>query len=426
MEMTINSPYLVEILENDLVETKTDVIILYGGASSGKSFFMFDQYIPLEMEKGKRNFLCVRKVARTLSDSIFNEIQKGLFETSLITHYKINKSDKKFVHVLGKEIKLIGLDDPEKIKSITPVSGVWTDIVVEEATELEERDFKQLLKRQRGKSEVKKRIWLLFNPISQEHWIYKNFFKKWEDKRYKDNSYHIQFNKVNGLNVLIMRTTIFDNDFLEEEDKRKLLEETDEYFKDVYTFGKFGSIQGVIFREGKNWYVDDLQKEKNRYDNFRYGLDFGFNPDPNAFIEVAIDERRKEILVFSEWGAIEVDNEYIANALINKTNGLLIADSAEPKSIVELNKYGLRTVGAVKGAGSIETGYKFLKKYIIRVDKSCENLIRELRTHKNKSDKNGNILPVPEDKNNHWIDALRYALNYEIMNYNKTPYYGNV
>ena len=198
MEITINEAFLTEIITNEVVETKADVIILYGGASSGKSFFMFDQYIPIEMEKGERNFLCVRKVARTLNDSIFNEIKKGLNETGFIDNYTVNKSERKFIHKNNREIKMIGLDDPEKIKSITPERGVWTDIIIEEATELEEKDFKQLLKRQRGQSKVKKRIWMLFNPISQEHWLYKSFFKKWEDKRYEDNSYHIQFDKIDG------------------------------------------------------------------------------------------------------------------------------------------------------------------------------------------------------------------------------------
>lgn len=410
----INQVYNDELF-NSKHTKEADIIILYGGSSSGKSYYTLGQHIPLSFAKGeKRNWLILRKVNRTVKKSVYNEFKKGIISLGIDSDFRENKSEQIFTHKSGYQVIFSGLDDREKIKSITPAKGVITNIVMEEATDFDRQDLKQLEKRLRGKSEYKKQIWLLFNPIHRTHWIYEDFFKDhWEDKRYKDNSYHIQKITAQGRNIIIIRVTHYDNKQLEEDDRRKLETEVDEYMFKVYTLGEFGVIGETIF---KNWVKDDLSDLEESWEYFYYGLDFGFNPDPNALLKVGINERKKEIYIFQEWGGINLDNEEIAEAIkpIVNTNPV-ICDSAEPKSLKELKKYRIHAIEAKKPQGSIKTGIKYLQKFKIIVDYKCRNTIRELSTYKNETDKNGNVLPQPEDKNNHWIDALRYALNKKIM-----------
>ena len=129
------------------------------------------------------------------------------------------------------------LDDPEKIKSITPAKGVITDIWIEEATEIEYSAYIQLTKRLRGRSKVIKRLMMSFNPILQDHWIYNEFFLNvWDDskRKYKDDK------------LSILKTTYKDNRFLTEQDIRALESETDKYFYEVYTLGNWG-VQGLLY-----------------------------------------------------------------------------------------------------------------------------------------------------------------------------------
>lgn len=193
--------------------------IYFGGSSSGKSYFLAQRAV-LDVVKG-RNILVVRKVKNTIKGSAFNEIRKSIIRMGLGKHFKINKSDYMITCKLNnKQICFGGLDDVEKIKSITPIDGVFTDIWVEEATEISEGDFKQLKKRLRGQSKHKKRLTLSFNPIHRTHWIYKHFFSIWQDdKQYIEG-------KIDGLPVSILKTTYKDNRFLTQQDIANLENET--------------------------------------------------------------------------------------------------------------------------------------------------------------------------------------------------------
>ncbi|NLX83229.1 MAG: PBSX family phage terminase large subunit, partial [Clostridiales bacterium] len=137
--------------------------IFYGGAGSGKSVFLAARTV-LDALTG-RNTLIVRKVARTLRASCFAEAQKCIARFSLSDFFRINKTEMSITCVRnGAQLLFLGLDDVEKIKSITPLSGALTDIWVEEATETAYHDIKQLEKRLRGASAHTKRLTLSFNP----------------------------------------------------------------------------------------------------------------------------------------------------------------------------------------------------------------------------------------------------------------------
>ncbi len=378
--------------------------IFFGGSSSGKSFAILGQRVVRDVMTGKRNYLIVRKTARTLRNSSFNEIWKCISRMDLEGEFNRNKTDMIITHkASGCQILFCGLDDVEKIKSITPQVGVITDILIEEATEIEYSDYKSLVKRLRGDTgdaTIIKRMTFLFNPILQDHWIYTEFFAgKWDDTKnyYADDK------------QLILRTTYKDNRWLTEDDIRKLEDETDKYYYDVYTLGKWGILGNLIFT---NWTVEDLSKKAKTWAKYHNGLDFGFYPDPAAFVRVGYDRARKEVYIFMERGGTHLTNDILAEDIkpvIGKE--VVTCDSAEPKSIQELNNYGINAVPAVKGPGSVEFGIKWLQRQKILIDVSCTQTISEIRKFKYMEDRNGNVLPKPVDRDNHFCsDALRYAL----------------
>lgn len=375
--------------------------IYYGGSSSGKSVSLAQRTV-LDVFNGDRNYLIVRNVQNTIRRSTLNEITKAISSFKLTEYFQVNKTDLTITCTLNnKQILFAGLDDPEKIKSITPVDGVITDIWVEEATECEYAAIKQLDKRLRGRSKVRKRLTLSFNPILQEHWIYKEYFAIWEDnKQYAEKD-----------NISILKTTYKDNKFLTEDDIAALENETDKYYYEVYTLGNWGVLGALIFR---NWKVEDFSDIENTFDNYKNGLDWGFGVDPFAFIRAHYDKKRKKLYLCNEIYATELLNEESAKLvkeLIN--NEIVICDSAEPKSVSDYKKLKVRAIGAKKGPGSVEHGIKFLQGLEIIIHPRCQNTRIEFSKYKWKEDKNGTALPIPVDKDNHIIDALRYALENE-------------
>ena len=177
--------------------------IFYGGSSSGKSFFISDKIV-LDTLDGC-NWLCCRNVSTTIKRSVFNEVTKSISSMGLKQYFAINKSDMIITCKLNeKQILFCGLDDPEKVKSITPANGVLERIFIEEATEIKRDAYLQLKKRLRGRSSHSKHIIMAFNPILKSHWIYKEFFGGWQDDKtvYEDDK------------TLIVKTTYKDNIFL--------------------------------------------------------------------------------------------------------------------------------------------------------------------------------------------------------------------
>ena len=150
--------------------------IYFGGSSSGKSVFLAQRCIYDLLQSG-RNYLVCRAVARTVRRSVFNALQKVIQQWGVTSLFDTNKSDGIITCSNGYQILFTGLDDTEKVKSITPAKGVITDIWVEEATETGLRSIKDLYKRQRGGSaDTPKRLTLSFNPIIRSHWLYSEYF----------------------------------------------------------------------------------------------------------------------------------------------------------------------------------------------------------------------------------------------------------
>ena len=302
----------------------------------------------------------------------------------------------------NRQILFAGLDDSEKIKSVTPIDGVLHRIWIEEATEIKREAYKQLTKRLRGNSSIQKCVILSFNPILRSHWIYTEFFNEWQDDK----------QSFENEKLSILKTTYKDNLFLTEDDRKQLEDETDPYYYQVYTLGNFGILGHVIF---KNWHVEDLKDRIPHFDNIRCGCDFGW-VDPTAMIKLHLDKNRKKIYVFEE-----VYQQYMTDSELLKTskrffgNNYVTCDSADPKSIDFLANNGIRAVPAVKGGDSIMRGIRWLQDYEIIIDVRCQNFKNEVEQYHFAEDKFGNVLEKPVDANNHLVDCCRYACEDDIL-----------
>lgn len=402
----VNEVYQLYLTENARTQ------IYFGGSSSGKSVFMAQRAVA-DLLAGKRNYLILRQVGRTLRGSVYTEIGKVIIQWGLQRFFSVNKSDMLITCLNGRQIIFAGLDDVEKLKSLTPAKGVITDIFVEEATETERDTIKQLYKRQRGGDpDVPKRMMLSFNPIIQSHWIYEEYFSQiaWADEQteYRSNE------------LSILKTTYKDNRFLTPEDVADLENETDSYYYNVYSLGNWGVLGNVIFT---NWVVADLNDPEDPYylpetqrTNRRHGLDFGFSSDPAAAPFTHYDRARKRIYIYGEFYERGLTNDRLAEELKKIiAKDYIICDSAEPKSIAELSQYEINAMGAKKGKDSVIFGIQWLQQQEIIVDKSCVNSRNELQQYKWKEDASGRAMRIPVDRHNHLIDGLRYAYEDDML-----------
>lgn len=204
-------------------------LIFYGGGSSGKSYFIAQFHIYRLLHPYRYNLLIVRQTGDTNRRSTFPLMKQVISNWNLGEHFKVNESDMRIVCKLtGNEVAFAGLDDVEKIKSITFSNGELTEIWAEEATEMNEADINQLKVRLRG-GKSKKQMVLSFNPINIQHWIKKHFIDS-------------------GL-ATVCFSTYKDNKFLTDDDRKALedLKYTDEYTYEVYCLGKWGILGKTVF-----------------------------------------------------------------------------------------------------------------------------------------------------------------------------------
>jgi len=400
------NPSLINPVYRQYLDDLTPIQIFFGGGSSGKSVFLAQRDLK-DVMKGGRNILVCRQVGRTLRGSVVQEILKLIKQWKLSSLFHVNKTDRTITCKNGYQIAFTGLDDVEKLKSMTPAKGVWTDIRVEEATETDLPSIKQLLIRQRGGDEnIQKRLTMSFNPILQSHWLYTEYFSKigWADdqREYCDE------------NILIVKTTYLDNQFLTTQDKQRLQNETDPYYRAVYVEGRWGILGNVIFT---NWEVRDLSEMADQFTNHRNGLDFGFSSDPAALWVSHYDRNNKTIYVYDELYERGLTNDALAAILKDKVTGQYITcDSTEPKSIQELQNAGINAIPAKKGKDSVNFGIHWMQQQRIVIDTKCVNAKNEISTYHWKEDKDGNAMRVPSEKNNHLIDAARYAHEQDARN----------
>lgn len=391
------------IFNNWIYDILTDyshrIEVYYGGAGSGKSYGA-TQKVYLKALKYKRKVLVIRKIQRTIKDSIWSLLIGHLHASGYYDLSRINRSDYEIELPNGSIFIFKGLDDPEKIKSIDGI----TDIVIEEATELSEDDFTQLNLRLRALVD-NLQIYLMFNPISKKNWVYDYFFVR-----------------ELPLNVKIIKTTYLNNKFLNEEYRQELerLKDRNPAYYRIYCLGEFATLDKLVFPK----YTTKIVSENDIRGLKRWvGLDFGYINDPSALVWGFIDTINKKIYVTGEYVKRGMKNNEIAETMIDlglhkdKSYG----DCAERKSIDEIKDKGVNIEPTEKGKDSIIHGIQWIQQYELIVDERCFKVIEELDNYTWKKDKKtGEYINEPVDTFNHTIDAIRYGLNKYIKG-TKTP-----
>ncbi|MEA5012914.1 MAG: PBSX family phage terminase large subunit [Angelakisella sp.] len=336
--------------------------------------------------------LVVRKVAKSNRDSTFQMCLDTLSKFSILPLCNVNQSNMSITLPNGSVFLFYGCDDSEKLKSIAGI----TDIVCEECTELSWDDVTQLNIRLRAHSN-NLQMFFMFNPVSKANWVYKHWFAD---------------GVVLDENTMIIKTTYKDNKFLPESYIQTLesLRASNPTRYRVYTLGEFTSLDKLVFN---NYRVEEFDY-KQIQGTLLIGCDFGFVNDPTTIIASILDETNKRIFVFDEHYKIGLVNNEIANVIISKgySKSIIIADSAEQKSIEEIRRLGITRIKAsVKGADSVLHGIQRLQQYQIIVHPNCQNLIVEFDNYSWKKDKQSNeYINKPIDEFNHCIDALRYSM----------------
>lgn len=363
--------------------------IYYGGAGSGKSVFI-GQKLVMKAAAAQRKVLVIRKVGRTLKDSVFQLILDTLERFQLKAYCKVNLSTFTIELPNGSQFLFKGLDDSEKIKSIVNITDIW----IEEASELTQDDFTQLNLRLRA-SAPNLQMMLSFNPVSKANWVYRYWFENGTPSAAK-----------------VLRTTYKDNRFLPQEyiDSLEEMKEKNPTYYKIYALGEFASLDKLVFPSYS------LLEEPIDTSNFEMlvGLDFGFVNDPTALIQSFIDDKEKKLYIMKEFYQTGLTNDKIAEAIkyMGLAKSIIVADCAEQKSIEELKRNGIQKVRpSKKGKGSILAGIDKLKEYQIIVNPACENTLIELQNYSWKKDKStGEYINEPIDSYNHLMDSLRYSL----------------
>lgn len=362
--------------------------VYYGGAGSGKSYYI-TQKLVIKALRSKRKALIMRKVGATLKDSVWQLVLDMLVKFNLYQYCKVNKSTFTIELPNGSTFLFKGMDDSEKIKSITGITDIWC----EEATEFTEEDIAQLNLRLRAKASDLQ-MYFSFNPVSKANWVYRKWFVK--DAVIEDDT-------------VIYKSTYKDNEFLPPEyiETIEKMANTNPTYYRIYALGEFASLDKLVYSNYRVGTVDDTSDW-----DLLCGLDFGFTNDPTAFVVSFVKD--STLYIAREFVQTGLLNNQIANIIkeLGFGKSTIIADSAEQKSIEELRRDGLyRIYPAVKGAGSILQGIQKLQQYDIIIHPSCEHTITEFQNYTWRKDRaSGEYVNEPIDEFNHCLDALRYSL----------------
>lgn len=284
-----------------------------------------------------------------------------------------NKTDYTYTFETGSKIEFFSVDQPGKVR------GPRRDrLFINEANNISYDAFDQLEVR------TKEFIFLDWNPVS-EFWYYDKVANRQDCEHliltYKDNE-------------------ALDKRIIESIEQRR---ERKGWWR-VYGEGQLGEVEGKIY---KDWQIIDEIPFYARLE--RYGLDFGYSNDPTAIIAIYYYDGGYiwDEICFQKG----LSNKQIADILLNQLPALVVADSAEPKSIDDIYSYGVNIVGAEKGKDSVNNGIQLIQDQKISITKRSINLIKEYRNYLWETDKDGKILNIPEHTFSHGMDAGRYAMS---------------
>jgi len=374
-----------------LLHKRDRYLVLCGGRGSGKSEFAVRKLFYRCMVEGGHRFLILRKIRNTVKKSVIETMRRLLNDQGVPFEY--NRTDLIFTLAApnGKPNELLfdGLDEPEKIKSIKGITGVW----MEEATEFSLSDFRTVDLSLREPGPAYHQIIMTFNPLEAEGpWLKKMFF---DEANPPQNAY-------------VHRSTIEDNPdpFMVSEYLKTLeaLKEQDPTLYAMWRHGEWAIPRGQIYQ----WKIDPLPKS---YDETFYGLDFGYSVNPSALVRIyrRADEFWVEEVIYQSGLTNQALAALMKEAGVGRFD-YVYADAAEPKSIDEIAERDFTIKPCEKGPDSVRAGIGYLKAQKIHVAPGSTNIIKESGTYKWREDKNGNPLPEPVKFNDHALDAIRYAI----------------
>tara|TARA_R100000353_G_scaffold28089_2_gene23617 strand:+ start:2378 stop:3541 length:1164 start_codon:yes stop_codon:yes gene_type:complete len=362
-----------------LVNSNKKIVVEQGGTRSGKTYnillWIILQYCASNTDK---TITICRKAFPSLRASVMRDFLDILRKLNIYKEENHNKSNSEY-KLFNNLVEFISLDMPQKVR------GRKRNLLfINEANELNWEDWQQLIFRTDGK------IIIDYNPSDEYHWIYDKVIPR-EDCDF-------------------FRTTYLDNPFLEQSIKSEIerLKETDEQYWQIYGLGLKGTSKATIF----NYYECSQIPEDAKF--IAYGADAGYSNDPSTLVSVySLDYNLyiKEHLYRTQMTTKDLHNTFKE---VGVARNQLYMDSSEPRLIEELRRMGWNIRPSLKGRDSINAGIDLLKRYKLFITATSNNAIQEFRNYKWKEDKSGKLTNIPEDKNNHIIDAVRYA-TYSIL-----------
>lgn len=386
-------------------------VVCKGGRGSGKSTDIAHTIVQLLMRFAV-NAIGIRKVDNTIELSIFEQIKWAIEEQGVSHLFKVNKSPMRITYIpRGNYMVFRGAQEPERIKGLKsanfPFAIVWVEELAEFKTEEEVTTITNSLLRGELGDGLFYKFFFSYNPPKRK--------QSWVNKKYETS--------FQPANTYVHHSTYLDNPFISqqfreeaENAKEKNVRRFDwEYMgkavgSGVVPFDNLQVVAGSI--------TDDMVK---MFDNIRQGVDFGYGPDPVAFVRWHYDKKRNGIYAVDEFYGQKISNRNLAKWIKSKDyeSQELTAESAEPKSIDELKlEHGIRRIkGAKKGPDSVEYGEEWLDDLdFICIDPlRTPNIAKEFENIDYQTDRDGNPRARLEDKDNHTIDATRYAFERDMQ-----------
>jgi phage terminase large subunit len=357
--------------------TTSRIVVNQGGSRSSKTYSICQMFITWAIGNSGKTYTIARKTLPSLRISVMRDFFEILNKANLYDQSNHNKTENTYL-LNGNMFEFISMDQPQKKR------GAKRDVLwLNEANEFTFEDWVQLNMRTTG------RAFLDYNPSDEYHWIYDRIIPR-DD-------------------CTFIKSTYKDNTFLEDEVIKEIeaLKDIDENYWRVYGLGEVGTNKAQVFTR---W--EDIDQVPDGLKLAGRGMDFGYSNDPTTIVDVW--EYQDGYILDEQLCRKGMTNDEIAKWIKENLNRRekIIADSAEPKSIEEIYRFGINIHPAWKGKDSIRIGIDKLKRKKMWVTKRSANLLKELRNYKYKQDKEGKILQDPVDMYNHCIDASRYALSH--------------
>ena len=411
-----------------IMEHKYTNFIFPGGRGSTKSSFVGGLNVPLLIIANPNiHACCFRKIGNTLKTSVYAQVQWGINELGISEYFIFHTNPLEIIYrPTGQKILFLGLDDPGKVKSIKLPFGYIGVTWFEELDQYSgDQEIRKVLQSTMRGGQVYWNFMSYNPPISVNNWA---------------NEYTEDAERNRQNDTLVIRTTYLD---VPKEWLGQAFIDEAEYLQQTNPRAYENEYMGIPVGTGGNVFdnVEHLEMPDSMiatFDTIYNGLDWGFANDPNQFVKCYFDKTRQDLYVFAEHRAKHETNpelyEYLYKEYHHKrrvykivdgqevvefidcplmeVNELMTADSAEPKSIADFKAYGCFVRPAEKGPESVRYGIKWLQSLRhIYIDKHrCPNTYDEFIKYEFDRDKEGKIISAFPDRDNHSIDALRYAL----------------